>query len=161
MMACTSPALTWRSIPFRICLPSAVTWRFLISSIFCYPTDPSSDTLSNFCASTANSIGSSRKTSLQKPLTIMLTAASVDRPRRRLAAVAAVEDLVFTNLRRRRLVLDARRGVPDLEVRERMRTALVAKEEGVALRVVARVLRVLTDAHHAAIRVLPVTGGNA
>ena len=46
-----------------------------------YPTDPSSDTLSSFCASTANSIGSSRNTSLQKPLTIMFTASSVVRPR--------------------------------------------------------------------------------
>ena len=47
-----------------------------------YPTDdPSSETLSSFCASTANSIGSSRKTSLQKPLTIMLTASSVVSPR--------------------------------------------------------------------------------
>ena len=46
-----------------------------------YPTDPSSETLSSFCASTANSMGSSRKTSLQKPLTIMLTASSVVIPR--------------------------------------------------------------------------------
>ena len=46
-----------------------------------YPTDPSSETLSSFCASTANSIGSSRKTSLQKPLTIMLTASSAVSPR--------------------------------------------------------------------------------
>src|SRR5690606_17757206 len=35
-----------------------------------YPTDPSRLIESSFCASTANSIGSSRKTSLQKPLTI-------------------------------------------------------------------------------------------
>src|SRR4029453_11155024 len=46
-----------------------------------YPTDPSSETLSSFCASTANSIGSSRNTSLQNPLTIMLTASSVLMPR--------------------------------------------------------------------------------
>ena len=37
--------------------------------------------LSSFCASTANSIGSSRNTSLQKPLTIMFTASSVEMPR--------------------------------------------------------------------------------
>ena len=46
-----------------------------------YPTEPSSDTDSSFCASTANSIGSSRKTSLQKPLTIMLIASSSVSPR--------------------------------------------------------------------------------
>ena len=38
-------------------------------------------TLNNFCASTANSIGSSLNTSLQKPLTIMFTASSVGIPR--------------------------------------------------------------------------------
>ena len=46
-----------------------------------YPTLPSRLTPSSFCASTANSIGSSRKTSLQKPLTIMLTAFSAEMPR--------------------------------------------------------------------------------
>jgi FeS assembly ATPase SufC len=46
-----------------------------------YTTEPSSATDSSFCASTANSIGSSRKTSLQKPLTIMFTASSVGIPR--------------------------------------------------------------------------------
>ena len=37
----------------------------------------------SFCASTANSIGSSLKTSLQKPFTIMLTASSAPMPRER------------------------------------------------------------------------------
>ena len=46
-----------------------------------YPTLPSKLTPKSFCASTANSIGSSRKTSLQKPLTIMLTASSAEMPR--------------------------------------------------------------------------------
>src|SRR5262249_7440140 len=46
-----------------------------------YPTLPSSVTLSSFCASTANSIGNWRKTSRQNPLTIRLTASSVERPR--------------------------------------------------------------------------------
>ena len=45
------------------------------------PTAPSRVTLSSFCASTANSIGSSLKTSLQKPLTISETASSSERPR--------------------------------------------------------------------------------
>ncbi len=81
--------------------PTAATraCRFVISSILCvrsrraalppsqlseracYPTLPSSDTPSSFCASTANSIGSSRNTSLQKPLTMRFTASSVLRPR--------------------------------------------------------------------------------
>ncbi len=49
--------------------------------IFLYPTLPSRLTPRSFWASTANSIGSSRKTSLQKPLTIMETASSVEMPR--------------------------------------------------------------------------------
>ena len=45
------------------------------------PTLPSRLMPSNRCASTANSIGNSLKTSLQNPLTIMDTASSADRPR--------------------------------------------------------------------------------
>ena len=45
------------------------------------PTAPSSVTFMSFCASTANSIGNSRNTSLQKPLTIMFTASSSSSPR--------------------------------------------------------------------------------
>jgi hypothetical protein len=44
-------------------------------------TAPSRLTASRFCASTANSIGSSRKTSLQKPFTIIDTASSALLPR--------------------------------------------------------------------------------
>ena len=47
------------------------------------PTAPSSDTSSNFFASTANSIGSSRNTCLQKPSTISDTASSSPSPRER------------------------------------------------------------------------------
>ena len=44
------------------------------------PTAPSKLTLRSFCASTANSIGSSLKTSLQKPFTIIETASSSEIP---------------------------------------------------------------------------------
>src|SRR5438105_1162758 len=46
-----------------------------------YPTLPSRLIPSNRVASTANSIGSSLNTSLQKPLTIIETASSDDSPR--------------------------------------------------------------------------------
>src|ERR1043166_3684072 len=41
MMACTSPLFTVRSRPFRICLPSTVTCKFLTSNIgtSCVPSD--------------------------------------------------------------------------------------------------------------------------
>jgi hypothetical protein len=68
-------------------LPSTDTCRSLISSMaillhfrFSRPR-PSRLTASSFWASTANSMGSSLNTSLQKPLTIRLTASSSDRPR--------------------------------------------------------------------------------
>jgi hypothetical protein len=46
-----------------------------------YPTLPSKLTPNSFCASTANSIGNSRNTSLQNPFTIILTASCVEIPR--------------------------------------------------------------------------------
>ena len=46
-----------------------------------YPTLPSSEMPSSFCASTANSIGSCCSTSLAKPLTMRPTASSVSSPR--------------------------------------------------------------------------------
>ena len=46
-----------------------------------YPTAPSRLTPRSFCASTANSIGSSRSTSLQNPFTIIEIASSSEMPR--------------------------------------------------------------------------------
>ena len=51
------------------------------SSSVAHPTAPSRLTANKFCASTANSIGNSLRTVLQKPLTIMFTASSSSMPR--------------------------------------------------------------------------------
>ena len=104
---------------------------------------------SSCCASSANSIGSSLNTSRQNPDTIIDTACSAREP-----ALLQVEDLVLADLRRRRLVLDRRRVVADLDVRERVRAAAVADEHRVALRVVARARRLRQHLHAAAIRVV-------
>ncbi len=80
MMAWTSPVGTTRSIPFRIALPSSMRGAQSLD-LEHQPTDPSRLMASSFCASTANSIGSSFSTSLQKPLTIKPTASSWLRPR--------------------------------------------------------------------------------
>src|SRR5690606_6983398 len=53
-------------------------------------------------------------------------------------SLAAVEELVVADLRGRGLVLDLGRVVLDLDVGERVRAALGADEQRVALRVVAR-----------------------
>ena len=92
MMAWTSPALTLEvdaledlaSLDLGVQVLDLEHPVFLVSllrSLPVQPTLPSRLTSSSFCASTANSIGSSRKTSLQKPLTIIDTASSVEMPR--------------------------------------------------------------------------------
>src|SRR5262249_31801435 len=95
MTVSTSPAFTARPTPFNIFLPSISTCRFSISSnsipcpaslgpiqiVRAHPTEPSSETEINFCASTANSIGSCCSTSLTKPLITSATASSADSPR--------------------------------------------------------------------------------
>ncbi len=80
---------------------------------------------------------------------------------RRNAALAAVKNLILANLRRGRLVLDARRRVLHFQVGERVRAALVAQQHRVALRIVARTRCALQNLHRAAIGVLPVAGRNA
>src|SRR6266851_8346633 len=77
------------------------------------------------------------------------------------APLLEVEDLVLADLGCRGLVLHLRARVQDLDVREGVGAALVTHEQGVALRVVAAVLRVLADLHEAAVGVLAVAGGNA
>lgn len=57
--------------------------EFAVHRFGLHPTAPSSDTSSSFLASTANSIGSSRNTDLQKPSTIIETASSSPMPRLR------------------------------------------------------------------------------
>ncbi len=59
----------------------ARTTAGLESGATSYPTLPSRLTPSSFCASTANSMGSSLKTVLQNPFTIIETAFSAVSPR--------------------------------------------------------------------------------
>src|SRR5713226_8599564 len=54
---------------------------YFLAGALPYPTLPSRLTFSSFCASTANSMGSSRNTRLQKPFTIIETASSALSPR--------------------------------------------------------------------------------
>src|ERR1700730_8356228 len=59
-----------------------------------------------------------------------------DRILARRAAMPGVEDLVLAELRCGRFVLDPRRGILDLDVRERVRPTLVADQKGVTLRII-------------------------
>src|SRR5207248_4309014 len=67
----------------------------------------------------------------------------------------------FADLRGRGLVLDLRGRVLHFEVRESVGAALIAEQQRIALRVVARASGALEDFHHAAIAVLAVPGGDA
>src|SRR5215208_1000949 len=70
------------------------------------------------------------------------------------AALLEVEQLLLADARGRRLVLDARRVVHDLDVRERVRARAPADEHRVALRVVARALRPGQHLDEPAVRVV-------
>src|SRR5438093_5291622 len=76
-------------------------------------------------------------------------------------SLLAIEDLILAYFGRGRFVLDLGCRVLDFEIRKRVRTALVADQQRIALRVVTRVGGASEHLYHAAIRVLTVTGRNA
>src|SRR5690348_3128259 len=94
-----------------------------------------------------------------------LLAEAVDDHRHRIfladTARAAVEQLVVGNLRSRSFVLDDRSGVLHFHVREGVRTALLADQDGIAAGVVARVHRALLHLDQSAIAVLAAAGADA
>src|SRR4029453_2545143 len=104
MMACTSPAFTERLMPCRIALSSTRTFRFLTSSI----GFDISLTNRPFQGDTKELLRFDRK--LHRQLTEDLAAEAahdqVDRVLLRNAALFAIEDLVFADLRGRGFVLD-------------------------------------------------------
>src|SRR5262245_29368848 len=160
MTACTSPALTDRSIPRRISLPFTLTCRFLTSSIVLFPRRALSD--------------ASLQTNAQKLLRLdgelhwqlaeHLLAESAHDHRHgvfgRDSPLAAIEELILADLRGRGLMFHLRFIIHDFKVRKSVRAALVSKKQGIALRVIPRAGRCLHDPDQAAVRVLPVPGGD-
>ena len=108
------------------------------------PTAPSRLTFNRFCASTAKAVHD-----------------HVDCILFRQAALPAIEQLVFADLRRRSFVLDARRSISRLDVGKRVSAALGPEQQRIALRVVAGSVSRGHDLDEAAIRVLAVTSRNA
>src|SRR5574340_1022116 len=162
MIACTPPVFTTRSMPRRIGLSSTRASRPRISSNGCM-LPPAFLTDAAFEAHTEELLRLDRE--LHRQLLEHFLAESADDHRHRVlggeAALAAVEKLLLADARRRRLVLDLRRRVPDLDVGEGVRRAAVADQEGVALRVVARALRALQHLDEAAVGVAPAPGRDA
>jgi len=89
-------------------------------------------------------------------------AETVDNHRHRVlfreAAAATVEQLVFADFRRCSLVFRPCRGVAHFDVRKGVCRAAVTDQQGVALRVVARVFGPGSDAHQAPVCVAAVAG---
>src|SRR5688500_14950698 len=158
MIACTSPGRTARSTPRRIGLPPTVACRSFTSSI----TGPSTPPTARRSANAALQADAEQLLRLHRELhgqllEHLLAEAvhdHVDGVLRGETALLEVEDLVLADLRGGGLVLHLRGRVQHLDVGEGVRAALVAEQQRVALRVVARVLRVLADADEAAVGVL-------
>src|SRR5919199_1241541 len=149
MTACTSPASTVRSTPRRISRSPTEARRPRISSMeFRGKTRHSNLEPRNSLSDAPLQRDPEQLLRLQRKLHRQLLehflAEAADDHRHRLLgrqpALLEIEDLIFPDLRRRRLVLDGRGVVPDLDVRKRVRPAPVADEHRVTLRVVARAL---------------------
>src|SRR4029079_6560053 len=156
MIAWTSPAFTFREIPWRISVSPTLACRSLISSMSSLPH-------ASFEADVQELLRLHRELYRELAEDLLAEAAHDHRDGvlGRDAALLAVEELVLADLRRRGLVLHGRRRVRDVDVRERVRAALVPDQHRVALRVVAGVGGALADLHGAAVRVLPEPGGDA
>src|SRR5436190_3728958 len=154
MIACTSPSRIVRSTPFRISLPATAARRPLTSS----KTFP----LANASLQTDAEEPRRLDGKLHRQLLEDFFAESVDDHRDRVlgrqAALAQIEDLILTDLRRGRLVLHDRSAVAHVDIWKGVRSTFVPNQHRIALRIVPRALGALHDLHESAIGVLPATG---
>src|SRR5512145_551114 len=139
MMACTSPSRIVRSTPLRISLPATATRSPLTSSSALF--------LANASLQADPEQPRSLDGKLHRQLLEDFFAEAVDDHRhgvlRGEAALAQVEDLILADFGRGGLVLHDRGAVAHVDVRERVRPALVADEHRVALGIIPRALRSL------------------
>src|SRR4051794_26374784 len=141
-------------MPLRICLPPTSACRSSMVSMAGLPWVMSAHT--SFETDAEQFLGLDRE--FHRQLLQHLAAEAVDDGAHRFlfrqTALPAVEELLLADLRRRRLVLDARAAVLHLDIGHGMAAALRADEQAVALRMVAGVLGARLDADQAAIGVL-------
>ena len=97
------------------------------------PTLPSSEIAINFCASTANSIGSCCKTSRTKPLTIRAVASSAESPRcmQKNSWSSEIFEVVAS-------CSNCRAGIFQFDIRHRMGAAGMADEQRIAICEISR-----------------------
>src|SRR5713226_4425272 len=175
MMECTSPAFTFRSMPLRISWLSTLTCRFLISSKL-IPVPLTSCVVATFLQGGDSALPDAAfQTDAQELLRLdcklhgqlaehTLAEAVHDHGNgifRLQPPLPQVEELILADLRGGSLMLHAGAGVPHLDVREGVGTALVANQKRVALRVVARASGPLQDLHLTSIGVLAVASRDA
>jgi hypothetical protein len=76
-------------------------------------------------------------------------------------SLLAIENLVFSNLAGRGLVLGPCGGVFDFDVGEGMRPASVSHEQGIALAEVASIFGARTHSHQSAVGIMALAGRNS
>src|SRR3972149_82258 len=164
MMAWTSPALTFRSTPWRICWVPTLACRSLISSM----VHPSDELLRNLADAALEADAEQLLRlhgKLHRQLIEDLPGEAIDDHRDRILgrepALPEVEDLVLADLGRGCLMLHPGRGILHLDVGKGVGTALVADQQRIALCVVARPTGALEDLDQPAVGVLAVTRGDA
>src|SRR3989475_6413829 len=166
MLAWTSPTFTVRSTPFRISLSPTFARNPLTSSraivLSSAPQGASAHRALEVQAHREELLGlhGELHREVQEDLLAEAVHDHVRRVLRSEPALLAVEQLVVPNLRGRRLVLELGGGLVHLDIGERVRPALVAEKEGVALGVVPRVHGSLVDLDAAPVRVLTEPGAD-
>src|SRR6516162_3720529 len=154
MIEWTSPSPMVRSMPLRISWPSAFACRFLICSKLILLSSlpfPLSDTA--FQTHTQQLLRFHGEFHGQLAKHALAEAVHDHRNGvfRFQSALAEIKELVLANFRGRGFVLHARAGVFHFNVRKRVRSAPLADQQGVALRVVPRAGRALQDLDQAAV----------
>src|SRR5262245_7431906 len=162
MMACTSPSLTFRSMPRSISRPSTLACRFFISNIgFSCDTVPIS-------AHAALEAHAQQLLSFDRELhrqlfEYLFAEAAHDQIHGFFAGeapLATVKDLVLADPGSRGFVFDLGGGILNFEVREGMGPALVAHQQRIALGVVAGTVSALENLDHSPVRILAMPGGD-
>src|SRR6185436_19295003 len=181
MIACTSPLLTVRLMPFRISLPSTDACKFLISNTnllrkfgdrsqgsgagnCCYPDSrplaPDSR-LSHRAFQLQSQQARRFHCKLHRELQEHIFTKTVDDERYgvflRDATLHQIEQLLFADFRSRCFMLDLRGIVHYFDIRKSVRATVTANKHRVALRIVARVLSLRHDLHQAAIAIIRAT----
>src|SRR6185437_7625086 len=162
MMAWIWPGATWSEMPRRISFSPMPACKFLISSIFWDPLfwNLSDGAFEAYAKKLLRFHGE-----LHRQFAEYLLAEPVDDHAHGVLGgntpLLAIEELVFADFGRGRLMLHLGGGLVHFDAGKGMRSALVAHKQRIALRIVARADGAAGDFHFAAVAVLAVARGNS